>query len=141
MRFKLLISICVGASIGFAQNLPPTPGDDLMCTVVLREMRKRGRRRVWMMSRFPGLFEGNADVDWVVPFDMRYERMIHWVGGRDWYVDYGGHDHAAEGGVLEARINRRIQRIERARRVPVLHRSDGPSQQLLARGEILNQVR
>ena len=73
-----------------------TPGDDLMCTVVLREMRKRGRRRVWMMSRFPGLFERNPDVDVVVPFDMRYERMINWVGGRDWYVHYGGHDSAAD---------------------------------------------
>lgn len=73
-----------------------TPGDDLMCTVVLREMRKRGRRGVWMMTRFPGLFEGNPDVDAVVPFDGRYERMVSWLGGRDWYAHYGGHDHAAD---------------------------------------------
>ena len=67
-----------------------SPGDDLMCTVVLREMRKRGRRGIWMMSRFPGLFERNPDVDVVVPFDFRYERMVHWVGGRSWYAHYGG---------------------------------------------------
>ena len=73
-----------------------TPGDDLMCTVVLREMRKRGRRRVWMMSRFPGLFEHGADVDVVVPHDGRYERMVSWVGGRVWDVHYGGHDQVAD---------------------------------------------
>ena len=73
-----------------------TLGDDLMCTAVLREMRKRGRRGVWMMSRFPALFEGNRDVDAVVPFDFRYQRMVNWVGGRDWFIEYGGHDHAAD---------------------------------------------
>ena len=73
-----------------------TPGDDLMCTVVLREMRKRGRRGVWMMTRFPELFAGNPDPDKVVPFDDRYERLVSWVGGRAWYAHYGGHDHVAD---------------------------------------------
>ena len=67
-----------------------SPGDDLMCTVILREMRKRGRRGIWMMTRFPGLFERNGDVDVVVPYDLRYERMASWVGGRSWYAHYGG---------------------------------------------------
>jgi hypothetical protein len=70
-----------------------TPGDDLMCTAVLREMRRRGYRSIWMMSRFPELFEGNPDVDRVVPHDERYERYAQWMGGRSWYVHYGGHDH------------------------------------------------
>lgn len=69
-----------------------TPGDDLMCTVVLRELKKRGRRGVWMMTRFPALFEGNPDADQVVPFDGRYERMAAWTGARDLYAHYGGHD-------------------------------------------------
>lgn len=73
-----------------------TPGDDLMCTVVLREMRKRGRRGIWMMSRYPALYERNTDVDVVVPFDYRYERMVNWVGGRSLYAHYGGHDHVAD---------------------------------------------
>jgi len=73
-----------------------TPGDDLMCTVVLREMRKRGRRSIWMMSRHPALYERNKDVDVVVPFDFRYERMVNWVGGRSWYAHYGGHDQVAD---------------------------------------------
>jgi len=73
-----------------------TPGDDLMCTAILREMRKRGRRDVWMMSRFPELFRRNTDVDSVVPFDARYERLVEWVGGRSWYAQYGGHDHQVD---------------------------------------------
>jgi hypothetical protein len=70
-----------------------TPGDDLMCTAVLREMRQRGRRDIWMMSRFPELFDRNPDVDVVVPYDERYERFAEWMGGRAWYANYGGHDH------------------------------------------------
>ena len=80
-----------------------TPGDDLMCTVVLREMRKRGRRGVWMMSRFPELFERNGDADVVVPFDDRYERLVSWVGGRACYANYGGHDHVADQGPIPER--------------------------------------
>src|SRR6185369_2525945 len=67
-------------------------GDDLMCTAVLREMRRRGYRSVWMMSRFPELFAHNTDVDRVVPHDQRYDRYVHWMGGRSWYIHYGGHD-------------------------------------------------
>jgi len=67
-------------------------GDDLMCTAVLREMRRRGYRSVWMMSRFPELFERNQDVDRVVPHDKRYDRYAQWMGGRSWYIHYGGHD-------------------------------------------------
>jgi len=67
-------------------------GDDLLCTAVLREMRRRGYRSVWMMSRFSELFVGNTDVDRVVPHDERYERYAQWMGGRSWYIHYGGHD-------------------------------------------------
>jgi hypothetical protein len=73
-----------------------TPGDDMMCTVVLREMRRRGRRGIWMMTRFPELFERNTDVDAVVPFDGRYERLVNWLGGRAWYAHYGGHNHETD---------------------------------------------
>src|SRR5205085_12532497 len=42
-------------------------GDELLCTIVLRELRKRGRRNVWMRSAYPDLFLYNEDVDRVVP--------------------------------------------------------------------------
>ena len=67
-----------------------------MCTAVLREMRRRGERNIWMMSKFPGLFERNPDVDVVVPFDERYDRLAEWLGGRSWYAHYGGHDPEAD---------------------------------------------
>jgi hypothetical protein len=73
-----------------------TPGDDLMCTAILREMRLRGIRGVWMMSRFPALFEGNEDVDAVVPFDDRYERMVSWLGGHRWHARYDERDPVAD---------------------------------------------
>ncbi|HEX4139178.1 MAG TPA: glycosyltransferase family 9 protein [Candidatus Methylacidiphilales bacterium] len=49
-----------------------SPGDDLLCTAVLREWRRRGGSDVWMMSNFPALFENNPDVDHVVPVHSDY---------------------------------------------------------------------
>src|SRR6267154_2301260 len=43
------------------------PGDDMLCTVVLHELKKRGQKKIWMMSKNPELFEKNHDVDLVVP--------------------------------------------------------------------------
>lgn len=50
-------------------------GDDLLCTAIARELKKRERGSVWMMSNFPALFEGNADIDRVLPVDPTYERF------------------------------------------------------------------
>jgi hypothetical protein len=50
------------------------PGDDLLCTAVLRELRKRGRDRVLMVSDHKGLFEGNPDPAYVRPLWARYSR-------------------------------------------------------------------
>ncbi|GJG87924.1 hypothetical protein tb265_31050 [Gemmatimonadetes bacterium T265] len=74
-----------------------TLGDDLMCTAVLREMRRRRYRGVWMMTRFPALFARNPDVDVVVPHDYRYQRMVNWVGGHDCFAEYTPwYDRAAD---------------------------------------------
>lgn len=42
-------------------------GDDLMLSAVFREWRSRGRRGVWVMTGAPELFDGNDDVDHVLP--------------------------------------------------------------------------
>ena len=42
------------------------PGDDLLCTAVLRELESRARGPVWIMSNHPELFEGNSDTANVV---------------------------------------------------------------------------
>src|ERR1700730_5897499 len=50
------------------------PGDDLLSTAVLRELRRRGRENVWIASNYPEIFSGNGDVAAVVPFDSPYRR-------------------------------------------------------------------
>jgi hypothetical protein len=37
-------------------------GDDLMCTMVFRELKKRGARGLVMASQYPALFQNNTDV-------------------------------------------------------------------------------
>lgn len=49
-------------------------GDDLLCTAVLRELRKRGRDRLMMVSDHPELFAGNQDPTYVRPLWSRYYR-------------------------------------------------------------------
>ncbi len=41
-------------------------GDDLMCTTVFREFRKRGTRGIAIATRNPGLFEKSPDVDHII---------------------------------------------------------------------------
>jgi hypothetical protein len=38
-----------------------SPGDDLLCTAVLRELRKRGIRASLMLSNYPDIFKGSHD--------------------------------------------------------------------------------
>ncbi len=41
-------------------------GDDLMCSMVFRELRKRGKRSLAIVTRNPGLFEKNPDVEKII---------------------------------------------------------------------------
>ena len=50
------------------------PGDDLLCTAVMREFRKRGREGLLMISDHRELFEGNQDPAYVQPLWVRYSR-------------------------------------------------------------------
>ncbi len=50
------------------------PGDDLLCTAVLRELRKRGKDGILMVSDHPELFAGNQDPAYVRPLWPRYYR-------------------------------------------------------------------
>ena len=45
-----------------------SPGDDMLLTALLHEMRLRGHRRVWLMTHNPELFQDNRDVDVTLPF-------------------------------------------------------------------------
>lgn len=48
------------------------PGDDLLCTAVLRELRKRGQNRSLIVSNHGALFSGNSDHAHVRPLWVRY---------------------------------------------------------------------
>jgi hypothetical protein len=50
------------------------PGDDLLCTAVLKELRKRGRDGLLMVSDHRELFAGNPDPTYVLPLWARYYR-------------------------------------------------------------------
>jgi Glycosyltransferase family 9 (heptosyltransferase) len=50
------------------------PGDDLLCTAVLRELRKRGKDRLLIVSDHRELFAGNHDPSYVRPLWARYYR-------------------------------------------------------------------
>jgi ADP-heptose:LPS heptosyltransferase len=43
-------------------------GDDVLCTSLAHELKKRGAKRIVVFSRFPGLFENSPDVAAVYPY-------------------------------------------------------------------------
>lgn len=60
-----------------------SPGDDLLCTGLIRELSKRGQRNIWMMSNHPDLFLGNPDIQHVLPVEGRCERFA-----QKWRLNY-----------------------------------------------------
>jgi Glycosyltransferase family 9 (heptosyltransferase) len=74
-------------------------GDNLLCTAVLRELRRRNVRPVWMMTRFPELFAPVADADAIIsPPDLRLEPVIQQFGGRLIVPSYTKHDWQNDAG-------------------------------------------
>lgn len=57
-------------------------GDQLMCSAVFRELRRRGGQRLWMMSGQPNLFSHNPDVDALLPVDWRVSALLARLGVR-----------------------------------------------------------
>lgn len=73
-----------------------SPGDDMLCTAVVHELNKRGRKGIWVMSKSPDLFEGNDEVARVVPADPRYERFARFHGCEFRELEYAPYDRAAD---------------------------------------------
>jgi ADP-heptose:LPS heptosyltransferase len=65
-----------------------SPGDTMLCTAVLHELRKRGETGLWMESNLPPLFLGSPDVDVVIPYGRRVRRLLKWAGGRPVFPAY-----------------------------------------------------
>ncbi|HEY0257031.1 MAG TPA: glycosyltransferase family 9 protein [Candidatus Methylacidiphilales bacterium] len=68
------------------------PGDDLLCTAVFRELRKRGRKRIWMMSNYASLFEGRQDVERVIPVEPKDREYALSGGARFLRLEYSRFD-------------------------------------------------
>lgn len=66
-------------------------GDDLLLTVLFRELRRRNAGKIWAMSAYPELYRNNADVDLVVPQRIGYESLMRRLNVRvvtPWYSNY-----------------------------------------------------
>ena len=51
-----------------------SPGDDLLCTAVLHELRNRGNEDTMMVSNHPDLFAGNGNLAVIQPLWKRYSQ-------------------------------------------------------------------
>ena len=65
-----------------------SPGDDLLCTAVLHELKKRNHHNIWMMSNYPELFAGNGNVARVVPAEDRFREYATLLGGEYRFLQY-----------------------------------------------------
>ena len=74
----------------------PSIGDDLLCTAVLKELRKSGRRSVWMMSAHREIFWGSEDVERVVPINLYLADLVKRQGGRCFQMEYAPFDQASD---------------------------------------------
>ena len=69
-------------------------GDDLLCTAVFRELRRRGRSNFWVTSKHPQLYQHNDDVPVVVPPYDRYDIVLKQLGVKVAYPWYTGYNPA-----------------------------------------------
>ena len=67
-----------GDIVHFAAGL----GDELLCTAVVREMRRRGLRRPWVLSNYPEIYRENGDVAAVLAPDPRLIHLARRLGRR-----------------------------------------------------------
>ena len=77
-------------------------GDDLMCSAVFRELKKRGAGRIAMATPFPGLFENNLAVDKIL---WHHRPHLHrWLQAGLPFIrlDYANYDPARDADVPPA---------------------------------------
>jgi hypothetical protein len=66
-------------------------GDDLLCTTVARELRKRRSGKIWVGTKYRELFEGNPDAQAVPSADWRFGALAPFLGAEVrplWYTRY-----------------------------------------------------
>ncbi|MDD5261035.1 MAG: glycosyltransferase family 9 protein [Methylacidiphilales bacterium] len=70
--YDRLFFLWVSAKLGFPRSIltyGAAPGDNLLCSAVAHEMKRRGKRCMVVSSNYPELFDGNQDVDKVIRRD------------------------------------------------------------------------
>jgi hypothetical protein len=80
-----------------------TPGDDLLCSIVAHELRKRDGCKWALMSDHPALFEGNSDVEAVIPVSGALFGAIRALGGAAVKVGYPATIHDSDGAIVPSR--------------------------------------
>lgn len=75
-------------------------GDDLLCSAVLREWRRRGAQGVWMQTRYPELFANNPDRDALLPVNTQIARLARVAGARVFRPQYAHYEPAEDRDVV-----------------------------------------
>ena len=66
-------------------------GDDLLCTVMFRELRRRNQHKFWVASKYPQLYLYNKDIQVVIPPYDRFDIVMKRLGAKvvyPWYTSY-----------------------------------------------------
>jgi len=71
-------------------------GDDLLCTAVARELKKRGAGRIVMFSRHPSLFSFNPDIHAVYKFGYGTVGRRRYSGYSTIIPQFSGYDHFSD---------------------------------------------
>lgn len=69
-------------------------GDDLLCTAIFRELRRRGVHKFWSTSRHGELYAHNADAPVVVPAMSRCDTLLRGLGTSVIYPFYTSYNPA-----------------------------------------------
>jgi ADP-heptose:LPS heptosyltransferase len=86
-------------------------GDDLLCTAVAHELKKRGVGRIVMFSKYAELFRLNPDIDAVFNFEAAsFGRLQHW-GVEATHPYYGSYDGVSDWDGYEEKIILRMCRL------------------------------
>lgn len=106
LRGRLIRTLKIGLQYGWPSMLIHfgiAPGDDLLCTAVLRELAVRNHKNIWMMSNHPELFDGNPDAVHVVPFEHRFRDCATLWGAKYYLMQYTTYDHEKDRSASPAR--------------------------------------
>lgn len=77
-------------------------GDHLLCTAVARELHQRGHHSLWMMSGYSQLFQGNTDIDVVVPVNGQIARLAQASGARVLAPHYASYNQREDRDIVPA---------------------------------------